>query len=521
MRFTALSSLLVALVTGACGGDPETDPGAGNWPEDAKGPAGTGAGVRVFSGSAATLSTSRSCSAEEGAPGDRWCAFVARSSAGDDQLYVVNVSQVIAGVPVACGAPDPNCLLLTESLGASSPDFHRTYFAGDTLVYYDRELAARVWRPGMAAGRLLASREGMRDIAFCSPAPRGTAVACLSFPFEQPDGTMVVAELLAGAADGETEPLLSPVESVIAATLEDTPQVHRFGFGTLADGHVVWSSREEPDGPELLKLQRVGDDASRITVASDVHQWAVTGEGSGWLWVRETNDFGVGTLQAARFPEGDDPVDLLADVFTYELTPSGGTVAVTAARQAVAIADPIGAPHAQVPLDDDVGQVVSLSEGGHVAYTKGFKTGIYDLLVSSLDGERSCVLETAGGFSPYVVAFSPGAETVLWARRNEERYDGYHSDVFGCRSAPLSPGVVELGWVGSGHAVFLDAFDPVTGSGSLRFRRAGKDGELHPDPPSLIAEQADGYAVWGPNYLLYTVSAGSDADGLYVRAFGN
>jgi hypothetical protein len=121
----------------ACGngGSSEKEPAQSNWPDDAEGPAGTGGGVRVFGGAAGTLSAARSCTHEPGADGDRWCAFIGRSSEGDHNLFAVNVSQVKAGVPVACGSEDPNCLLLTDHVEGSSADFHPSFFQGDTLVY--------------------------------------------------------------------------------------------------------------------------------------------------------------------------------------------------------------------------------------------------------------------------------------------------------------------------------------------------------------------------------------------------
>jgi hypothetical protein len=255
MRRSALSSFVAAALVVACGGERKAETEGDNWPGEAAGPAGMGLGVRVFSGTAATLSASRSCTAEEGAEGDRWCVFIGLSSSGEHNLFALNVSQVIAGVPVSCDTPDPNCLLLTNHVLGSSADFHPSFFAGDTLVYYDETLTPRVWRPGMAGGRVLASRATTLDIAFCTPASRGLAVACLGVPSEQPDTSILAADLYVGAADGESEPLLAPVDSVIVASLADTETVQRFALGSPASGYVAWSSRETTDGPEVLKVQ--------------------------------------------------------------------------------------------------------------------------------------------------------------------------------------------------------------------------------------------------------------------------
>lgn len=521
---TALVSTLAALLMVACGGDGgPSKPAEKNWPDDADAPAGTGGGVRVFSGAAGTLSAARACTHELGATGNRWCAFVGMSSGGDHNLFVVNVSQVRTGVPVECGTEDENCLLLTDFVEGSSADNHPTFFAGDTLVYYDRELAAYAWRPGMAAGRLLARRNTERDIAFCTPAPRGSAVACLSVPSEQPAGALVIADLLAASVDSdEEEPLLQPIASVIPATGEDNRTVHRFGFAALADGYIGWSSRETETGPEVLKLQRVDDPDSQVTVATDIHHWAVTDDGSSWLWMAETSEGSVGTLQIAPFPGGEDPVDLLGGVIDYKLTGKGSIVAETEQHTAVSIVDPNGAPDRKVVLGDEIGRISTLSDEGQIAFAKRpIGSDFTDFIISSLDGERSCVLETTGSVSLNAIHFAPGADGVLWAARADTgKFDAFHSRLGDCNTERLAPDVVVIGWVGSGYAVFIDEYDPDDGSGSLRYRKAGRDGELHPDPPTLIAERVDTYATWGDDFVMYTISTGSDEDGMYVRTFG-
>jgi hypothetical protein len=521
MQRPTFSCSVIVLLATACGSDLPAPTHNNNWPADAAGPAGIGPGVRVYSGKAATLSVGRACTADD--ESDRWCAFLGLSSAGEFNLFVVNVSQAIAGVPVSCGAPDPNCLLLTSDARGSSADFHPTYFNGNTLVYYDRGYSAYVWRPGMDAGRLLAARTDTLNIAFCSPAPRGTAVACLAMPIEQEDPALIVAELYAGAADGESEPLLAPVDHVIVATEEDTEDVHRFGFGALADGYLAWSSRAEPDGPELLKLQHVDDPASQITVASDVHEWSVSEDGSTWFWIEGANELGYGTLQSAGFPDGAYPTDLLYSIFEYSLNRNGSLIALTSDTELVALRDPFGAPYDPVLLDSDIGRVLAVSDQGYITYTRRFLNGVFrDLVVSSLDGTSECVLDANGGYSQSSVRLSPGAGTLLWARMNTEtrRYDAYHTRPADCSVAALSRDIVVLGWVGSGHAIFIEALDAGIGSGSLSFKKVGKDGEVQPEAATWIADRVDTYATWGDDFLVYTISTGTDENGLYVRAFG-
>jgi len=491
---------------------------AQGWPESVSGPAGEGAGMRVFSGTAALLNNGEACTEEEGAQGDRWCGFVALGTSGARNLFVLNVSQAIAGVPVDCNAPDPNCLLLTENVGGSGADWHPTFFAGDTLVYYDESFAPYVWRPGMTSGRLLVTPESSVDVVFCQPAPRGTAVACLGLPDEQPDETVLVADLYAGAADGESEPLLAPIDHVIAASQADQG-VYRFDYGFPGKGYVAWSSRQGVDGLEALKLQRVDDPASQIDVATDVHRWNLSADGTHWFWLSAVDHLGVGTLQTAAFPSGANAIDLVADARDYRINSKSALAALTATGDVVSIPDAVRAPQKQVLVDHAVQVLARLSDQGHIAYGKHLVgTRIIDLFIAKADGAPTCMLDTSVRVPVNSMHFAPGAEAALWAISKDEGFDAFHTKLDDCSTLPLAPDIVALGWIGPETAVFQDNFDYETSSGSLQVRHLGKNGALDPAAPTLIAEHVDSYASLGAA-LFYTVNAESDQDGVYVRAF--
>jgi hypothetical protein len=238
------------------------------------------------------------------------------------------------------------------------------------------------------------------------------------------------------------------------------------------------------------------------------------------LWLRSINELGVGNLETASYPDGGDPALLLEKVFYYGMNRDDSLVAMTETRDVFSFIDPIGAPGQKVLIDSGVGTVISVSDQGHVAFAKSTVGGVYNLFaVSKLDGTRSCVLETNGGVSLNAVHFSPASPTVLWARKNSSQFDAFHSRLGDCVTVPFSPDVRVIGWVG-GNAVFIDDFDAANNSGSLRFRRIGRDGQVEPDEPTLIAEQVDTYLSWAEDFVLYTISTETDADGIYVRAFG-
>jgi hypothetical protein len=467
-----------------------------------------------------------SCTGEAGAPGDRWCGFVSRSSTGSRNLFVVNVSAVLTGVEVRCDAVDPNCLLLTPSLGGDSfdPTHHGTLFQGDTLAYYDDALTPYVWRPGMAEGRRLADVMPGLDAIFCTPATRGAAVGCLTLPSPQSDPTLARATLLVGMADGPDEPLLAPIDEVIAANAADL--VPRFGYGyPPVDGdHIAWTTRESASGPELLKLARAFDPASKVTVATDVHEWRLSADGSHWFWLAAIDENGTGTLQRAPFPGGHEPEDVLPNVTEYEVSPAfGGTVAArTSGAELYAIAQPLG-EKAPTLLDTKVQELLSFDEAGQVAYVKHFVgTGLVDLFVARADASAACVVDSTIAVPSRSIYFSRDGKAVVWARSNAGVFEGQHTELSSCTTTPLEANVVALGWVGDQTILMLDDFDPDSGTGSLRYRRVTAAKRLAPGDAVLIAGNVDTYAIADPGKatLAYTVNGGTDADGVYVQRFG-
>ncbi|MFZ5890857.1 MAG: hypothetical protein ACOY0T_07395 [Myxococcota bacterium] len=477
-------------------------------------------GTRVFSGTATMLFDGPSCTSENGATTERWCAFIGISSANMRNLFVVNVSRVIAGTSVTCGTDDPNCLLLTAMVGGDNfdPTWHGTFFQGDSLVYYDGTWAPYVWRPGMSRGRLLMNVSSELDAIFCLPATQGTSVACLGYPSAQPDPNLARAELLAGKADGEIEPLLSPIDDVIAGNDADQGGIARFGYGfpAIPGDHIAWTTRATADGPEILKLQTVGSPETKAIVASDVHAWEVSRDGTRWFWQRGTDAKGVGTLQTAAFPEGANPIDIQAGVVEYGLVPNSSNSVVTRSADTTltGILDAVAAPSEQVVLDTGVQGLLSFSDKGHIAYAKHFLgSNLVDLYVNDLKA-AACPIETTTSVPLSSVRFAPNGEGLLWAQRksgNVPSFDGLHTSLSDCSHSPLASDVAVLAWLDD-TIVFMDNFDEDNGTGSMRFRNTSSS------EPTLIANHVASYAISSASALLYTVNAGTEADGVYIRS---
>lgn len=511
-RFVLL--LAVTVLAAGCGDSERREPGAAATPASPLGPVGEGRGVRVFSGQAVMLPDGPPCTAEEGAEGDRWCGFLATSSTGRDDLYVVNVSAVLAGVPVACGEADPNCLLLAQEVVANGNSSRWIYFGGDTLVYYDATLVPRIWRPGMESGRMLAELPESADIVSCAPAGRGMAIACLEIPDVQEDAGVFTAELHVGTADAESEPLLAPIDHVILGNNSTFAGVKRFNSSFPTDGYIAWSSPEDTESPDVLKLARADDLESTVTVTSDIQAWGVSPDASRWHWV--TPD---GVLQTAPFPDGSQTTDLLSDVRDYGVSQSGSLVAMTTGAELLSIPDPVGAPDGQLLLDQGVQELLGLSAGNYIAYAKHvLNKKTFDLFVTNLDGSAACTVEETVKVPFSSLSLASGGAALLWARSTPDGYDAFLTNLAECSTAPVAPNVAVLGWLDDQTILFVDDFDSATSSGSLRFRRATPEGTVERGAPRLIAEHVSTNATTGST-LLYTVKAGSEEDGVYVRTF--
>ncbi|MDX2054011.1 MAG: hypothetical protein SFV15_16540 [Polyangiaceae bacterium] len=131
------------------------------------------------------------CSHEEGATGDRWCAFYKLAGTGVE-LWVFNVSKFLAGSSFACDGTSHACRLISSRLWTGRvgladvhPWVHR--FDGDTLIFntetdsthssiYQGEIYA--WRPGWSAASRLTSSRGVS----CMGHHRSATVACRTEP---------------------------------------------------------------------------------------------------------------------------------------------------------------------------------------------------------------------------------------------------------------------------------------------------------------------------------------------------
>jgi len=502
-------------------------------------------GSLVFTGGGAQLLTQGPpCNGDEagvdGGTGDRWCGFVATSvsNPGHADLFVVNVTKAAAGTSITCGLTDPNCLRLTDNFGQDDPTqgpvVHVSFFGGNTLVYYDLMGTPFAWRPGMTAGRMLAVPDAnMLNIVLCTPALTGTAVFCLrDLPTAmQTDPThTLLSDVLAGHVDDAASPPLVKVETVISASSSDNA-VNHFEVSFPTPDLIAWSARVSATGAEVLKTQTLGNDASRVTVATGVNSWTTSPDGTRWYWLSAVSDTtGAGTLQSAPFPGGASPVTIAASVIQYDFpTPTSLlTVDNTTTKKMLSFADPVGAPTTSVSLDTGVLGWIALSTQGHAAYVKklfrnsaGMLSGI-DLSVKKIDGTGACVLTTATDAFPGNIGFTTSAAGVSWIQQATSAAAAQFTRLSDCTKMTVASNIVGVETIGDRGIMFLDGFDMVSGTANMKVQNLSA-GAISTDPASMVSGQVGSWAVTtsaGSDVIVYTVNGGGNDDGAYVKTFG-
>jgi hypothetical protein len=503
-------------------------------------------GQRILPGTVNFISNGVPCSYESGSTADVWCAILRPSlqQVGSSALFIMNISQAVAGTPVACGtaAGDPNCLLLTG--GFASDDTHKAGFQGSTLIYYDVTGTPYAWRPGMLNGRrLVRVTFDTGDAHDCVAAPRGDAVACLQDvpPVILPTGgvpsgstTATFSDLLVGHA-GPEAPLLQKVETIVSHDTNDSAQRALFRFVGPTGDHIAWSTPVRPGAPEVLKMQIVGDDASRQVVATDVSRWATSPDFTQWAWLSGFNYDNAapsGTLQVAPFPDGQAPLTVLEKAATFYFVKDHGMSILDDAGHLFGVVDTTGSSKpVMVPLDNGVLGVIAASGDGHLAYVKSFDFifSLVDLYVQKYDGtgtgcslDRSEEVPYGGSLGP---RFLSNSAALLWARvtnldTNDDRLKaaGKFTRTTDCVTQTVGSDIVAQGPLGQDGISVSDSYDG--SSGTLRIRGLVSTGDmLAPGDPIVVQTRMDSSLSLYPllHALVYTVNIGDSADGLYFR----
>ena len=251
----------------------------------------TPTGSLVFQGDQAVLLISGPpCTWEAGATGDRWCAFIAASATC--RTTATCSSSTSPRRPPACRSPaalaDANCLKLTSTF--AEDELHPRHVPGRHAGLLRR--GGDAVRVAAGHDRGARARRGRSDHgSTCSsarPSLKGTAVVCLrDLPtaMQTDPPTSSSATSSPGRSTMRPTPPLARVETVISANAPTgTSRASRSASRSPA-AKLAWSARATAAGPEILKVQTLGNDASRVTVASDVNSWRVSPDGTRWYWL--------------------------------------------------------------------------------------------------------------------------------------------------------------------------------------------------------------------------------------------
>ena len=370
------------------------------------------------------------------------------------------------------------------------------------------------------------------DVWGCVPDTKGTAVLCLrDLPSAmQTDPTnILLSDLIVGKVDDTASPPLARVDTVISVNRADVNFAHfQPGFPVPGNNTVAWSTRATGTGPEILKMQTIGNAASLVTVASGINSWSGSPDGTRWYWLSGVNETsGAGTMQSAPYPGGASPTTIAANVLQYDFPTPTSLLVVDSAKAMLAFADPVGAPTASLPIDNGVIAFVALSKQGHAAYVKTTSmsasgTTFSDLFVKKSDGTGACTIAWATDGFPFDVVFTPNSSGLAWIQRAVTAVGARFTRLSDCSAMNVASNVVWTEPIGDRAVLYWDSFTNVTQTGSLHFRNVAA-GALLADPAAQISGLVGTFMVLptgGADVVVYSVNGGGNDDGMYVRGFG-
>jgi hypothetical protein len=488
-----------------------------------------------------------SCSHDRSQSGPRWCAFSRPGTAGQTELWVINVSEVLARPPagnaLACSEDGPACRRLTANLwvggglnGPLHPYAHR--FHGDTLIYYADAVSgprdvhrgpAFAWRPGWAQPRRIGSDRAIE----CWGHDQALVAYCLEDVAGNPNHP-TSAELRAGPI-GDRDGIELPSLGRISPYREDGVPAWQGSFSPAGD-RFVFSSADPDPTVETLKVidtAQLGLSAP-AEVARDAGLWQLSHDGQRVFFLRaDAPGSEVNDLYLADFPTGGNPVKLgaradLVSVLGGEGRDQGVAFAVSPQPGQLSyqlLPDP-RQPAGALTVFTLQGQLDAVRISPDARFT-AWTDGQFRVRVVQHAGLASCLLNQDPRQPAYSAAFLDGAGLIAWAESDggdRDRRDGYYADPAGCQGKQrFAKAVFFIAPVGNRGFVFADETDDVSQRATLKYV-AITGGKTWPaQGPVRVFPDIDGSSVvpvgWDPLLLLFRVSIGPpDQQGLY--AFG-
>jgi hypothetical protein len=528
--------------TGGAGGS------GGAGPVDA-GPPPIGTGSKLIVAGSVNMigSGTDSCTNQVPPSADRWCGFARLSSdLVDYELWVVNVTKAAQGMSVTCAASaaDPNCVRLSTGLYVDATNGFRIHgFDGDTLTYSEVPSSSGggflgnifAWRPGWTAPHNLTGNQGL----VCNGHAKGKAAVCITTP--APDATQSfvhTAELHAGILDdaGTALPLIDTI-IVVGSTAEANSGVQKWSARLSPDGNsIAWSTRANDMGTEDLHVKSLVDQTPKVDVAQDVSQWEISADSKKWYWLKSYNYASTGapsgTLQAAPYPAGTQPVTLATAVGDFNQAGTGifyRTQVTTDTGAGNLLLTPDSDVPATVDMIDTKVQFVfgATPDAASVSYTKnvqnppGTSIFLFDVYVGNSAGKMPCTLTaTANAFMP--PTFLGGGSIVAWGRVNTltQQIEGMTTTLPACATRKFATDIFDWQPVGDEGLVYLDEInaDPAVNEATLRYGKITQG--VLPATGTVVQTRAGlSFSVLLPalDAVVYTISTNTSADGLYVN----
>ena len=407
---------------------------------------------------------------------DRWCAFFRPLPEDPDhaELWVINVTQVLAGKTLPCDGSSPGCLRLTDRLftgvrleSPSHPEAH--HFEGDTLFFLAEAHPASqglnryegyiwAWRPGWTRARAISTDRGV----LCRGSEAAAIALCVDGVSENP----LAFDLRAGPLVDRDDSLLAVVERI--APLREGDLAWSAAFSSGGDS-LVYSSWRDGDGFESLRTIPVTDigRGAATPVIGDGRYWILSRDGQTVYFVRGgSRRTGVGELWAANFPSGTGAMKLADGALSFEALAGRGVAFTT---------DPQGLESLLHIVRDWrlPGQSEVLVEDTHAYYSDEDGRFVYALqsddegergYVGNVAGASVCPLGSGSGATAYSPLFMPRLGLLSWTERDP--VDGLTETTFLARPDDCG-GVRSFG-------ARVDYYQPV-GTQGLLFGAAGPD----------------------------------------------
>ena len=384
--------------------------------------------------------------------GDRWCAFtLPNRQLGLTDLWVINVTQALAGTAITCSGSDPNCKLLIPPganaaqgtqlwtgqpmSGPIHPTTHR--FDGDTLIFnalatdtldqYSGPIFA--WRPGWDAPRKIS----LTNTAYsCSAHFTAETFVCI----ENLTTTMPLQFDLTGgqlATGPRNIKHIVPFRAGSQSSQWRTALTRDGQSLAFSTGGLTIAERE------TLYVARFDSLPAVTTVRAGVSRWSLSADGTKVYFLAnynyDTMGSPQGTMTMMDFPSGANEKTLAAmvgaiQVLSEAMVDKGVAFFdnVVAGKATYKIMkDPL-APTQVITVVTNIGGVLALSRDLRLAYYyKDFDMdngSTTDGYVVKTDGSQtSCTLTITLESDQFGAPFTQNGSMILWAD-NIDQIDG-------------------------------------------------------------------------------------------------